>query len=34
MDTFGFATRLFIFLEAGFVVMTMTGEAEKGDEGI
>jgi hypothetical protein len=25
--------RLFIFLEAGFVVMTMAGSWEKGDEG-
>jgi hypothetical protein len=32
MEMFGLATRLFIFFEAGFVVMTITGDEEKGDE--
>ena len=32
-DTLGFATRLFIFLLAGLVVMTMTGAEEKGEDG-
>lgn len=32
-ETLGLADRLFIFLLAGLVVMTMTGAREKGDDG-
>lgn len=32
-ETFGLATRLLVFLDAGFVVMTMTGADEYGDDG-
>lgn len=32
-DTLGFVMRLFIFFEAGLVVMTITGDCENGEEG-
>lgn len=32
-DTFGLTSRLLVFLDAGLVVMTMTGRDEYGDDG-